>query len=209
MNNNHILNSDVSLDNSSVSMKYKIVFIGDVAVGKTSIITRIAENKFRDSYEPSIGVDFLSRSVKYKEKLIKLQLWDTAGQEKYKSLIPSYIRGAAIIFIVYDITSEPYNLDKSSFDNVAKWLNFITTYVKQAEVIVVGNKIDTESSRVVFNSKVEQFAEERGLRDYQVSAKEGTNALRMFFSALAALPCLRDEEGDVVGLLGNAINSRK
>lgn len=105
MNNNHILNSDVSLDNSSISMKYKVVFIGDVAVGKTSIITRIAENRFKEYYEPSIGVDFLSRMVKYKDKIIKLQLWDTAGQEKYKSLIPSYVRGASIIFIVYDITS--------------------------------------------------------------------------------------------------------
>lgn len=88
------------------TLKYKVVVLGDISVGKTSIITRFIENSFRDIYDPSIGVDFSSRVIKFRGTSIKLLLWDTAGQEKYKSLIPSYIRGSYLIFIVFDLTSK-------------------------------------------------------------------------------------------------------
>lgn len=97
---------DISLDNGNEIIRYKIVFIGDVSVGKTSLMTRIVENKFKDFYEPSVGVDFCSKIISYKGKPIKLQIWDSAGQEKYKGLIPAYIRGAALVFVVYDINSK-------------------------------------------------------------------------------------------------------
>jgi small GTP-binding protein len=86
-------------------IRHKIVFVGDISVGKTSIIYRLLENKFKENYEPSIGVDFCSKSIRYKGKNIKLQIWDSAGQERYKSLIPNYVRGSSIIFIIYDISS--------------------------------------------------------------------------------------------------------
>jgi small GTP-binding protein len=86
-------------------VRQKIVFIGDILVGKTSMIYRLLENIFKENYEPSIGVDFSSKSIRYKGKNMKLQIWDSAGQERYKSLIPNYIRGSSIIFIVYDISS--------------------------------------------------------------------------------------------------------
>lgn len=98
--------SEFSIDNSVITTRFKIVILGDVSVGKSSLIARFVDNKFKGDYEPSIGVDFASKSIKYKDKLIKLQIWDTAGQEKYKSLIPSYIRGANIIFVVFDLTSK-------------------------------------------------------------------------------------------------------
>lgn len=94
------------MDSSVVTIRYKLVILGDVAVGKTSLISRIIENKFTDKYEPSIGVDFASKSINYKEKSFKTQIWDTAGQEKYRSLIPSYIRGANLVIIVFDLTSK-------------------------------------------------------------------------------------------------------
>ena len=97
---------EFSIDNSVIATRYKIVIVGDVNVGKSSLIARFVDNKFKGDYEPSIGVDFSSKSLKFKDKIIKLQIWDTAGQEKYKSLIPSYIRGSNMIFIVYDITSK-------------------------------------------------------------------------------------------------------
>lgn len=98
-------------------VRYKAVFVGDISVGKTAIISRFNENKFRESYEvstfksklfikPSIGVDFSAKSIKFKGQTIKIQIWDSAGQEKYKSLIPSYIKGSNIIFVVYDISSK-------------------------------------------------------------------------------------------------------
>lgn len=97
---------EVSIENSYDSIRYKIVFIGDVSVGKTSMMNRIVENKFKEYYEPSIGVDFSTKIIKHKGKSIKLQIWDSAGQERYRGLIPSYIKGASLIFVVYDINSK-------------------------------------------------------------------------------------------------------
>lgn len=98
-------NSYIGEGNPNNILRHKIVFIGDISVGKTSMIYRLLENKFKENYEPSIGVDFCSKSIRYKGKNIKLQIWDSAGQERYKSLIPNYVRGSSIIFIVYDISS--------------------------------------------------------------------------------------------------------
>ena len=98
-----------SIDASSIdAIRFKIVFVGDVSVGKTSIMNRFLNNEFSNDYDPSIGVDFHPKVIMYKNKSIKLQFWDSAGQEKYKSLIPSYVRGASIIFIIFDLSSN-YN----------------------------------------------------------------------------------------------------
>ena len=100
--------TDISFDAGLNILRYKIVFVGDVSVGKTSIITQIMDNQFKDAYEPSIGVDFFSKTLRFKDKCIKLQVWDSAGQEKYRSLIPNYIRGSSIVFLIFDITSIEY-----------------------------------------------------------------------------------------------------
>lgn len=89
--------------------RFKVVFLGDISVGKTSIITRFSENQYKENYEASIGVDFTSKTIRYRGKYIKLQMWDTAGQEKYKSLIPAYIRGSSIVFLIFDVTSNRFN----------------------------------------------------------------------------------------------------
>ena len=90
--------TESSMDQSYQTNRQKIIFCGDAGVGKTSIINSIMGQKFSEEYEPSIGVDFFSKTVRYIGHLIKLQIWDSAGQEKFKSLIPNYIRGSAIIF---------------------------------------------------------------------------------------------------------------
>lgn len=97
---------DISFENNYDNVRLKIVFIGDVSVGKTSIMQRIVEGKFKSDYSPSIGVDFSTKVLKYKGKNIKLQLWDSAGTEKFKGLIPSYIKGASLVFVVYDVNSK-------------------------------------------------------------------------------------------------------
>ena len=101
-------NSD-SVDVSEIITRYKIIFVGDAGVGKTSIISRIMGNPFSDSYEPSIGVDFFSKKVTFRDTKIKLQFWDTAGREKYKGLIPPYVRGSSVVFLIQ------YKLNYSSF----------------------------------------------------------------------------------------------
>ena len=101
-----------SVDNSVSVTRHKIIFVGDAGVGKTTIISRIMDNPFNEVYEPSIGVDFMSKNIKFRGQSVKLQMWDTAGQEKYKGLIPSYVRNSSIVFLVYDISS------KTTFDNI-------------------------------------------------------------------------------------------
>jgi len=94
--------------------KYKLVFLGDQSVGKTSIITRFMYDQFDKAYQATIGIDFLSKTMYLEDRTVRLQLWDTAGQERFRSLIPSYIRDSSVAVIVYDIT------DRASFLNSSK-----------------------------------------------------------------------------------------
>ena len=93
-------------ENSTVGkFKYKIVFLGDQSVGKTSIIHRFIYDAFDESYQVTIGIDFMSQKMYIEDKIIILNLWDTAGQERFKSLIPSYIKDAAVAIVVFDVTN--------------------------------------------------------------------------------------------------------
>uniref|UniRef100_A0A8B9M7R0 RAB6A, member RAS oncogene family n=1 Tax=Accipiter nisus TaxID=211598 RepID=A0A8B9M7R0_9AVES len=85
--------------------KFKLVFLGEQSVGKTSLITRFMYDSFDNTYQATIGIDFLSKTMYLEDRTIRLQLWDTAGQERFRSLIPSYIRDSAAAVVVYDITS--------------------------------------------------------------------------------------------------------
>ncbi len=108
--------TDASLDQSTASIiRQKLVIVGDVSVGKSAIINCLLGQNFKDEYEASVGVDFFSKTIKFKNKSLKLQIWDSAGQEKYKSLIPSYIRGSALIFVVYDVTSKTNSFTSSIY----------------------------------------------------------------------------------------------
>eukprot|EP01036_Dinobryon_divergens_P040104 gene40104-52983_t len=91
--------------NISPLAKYKLVFLGDQGVGKTSIITRFMYDSFDKNYQATIGIDFLSKTMYLEDRTVRLQLWDTAGQERFRSLIPSYIRDSSVAVVVYDITS--------------------------------------------------------------------------------------------------------
>jgi len=93
--------------------------------------------------KPSIGVDFFSKTLRFRNKSLKLQVWDSAGQEKYRSLIPNYIRGSSIIFIIFDVTN------KHTFDSVSSWLKFIKN-IENPIIILCGNKIDLNEERYIF-----------------------------------------------------------
>ena len=168
-------------DGDSVSVtRHKIIFVGDAGVGKTTLISRIMDNPFSDVYEPSIGVDFMSKSMKYRGQNVKLQMWDTAGQEKYKGLIPSYVRNSSIVFVVYDVST------KSSFDNVPKWISFIRS-IENTTLVLCGNKIDIEN-REVTKEEGEAFAQKESLAFFETSAKTGDGIKQMFYSAVSDLP---------------------
>ena len=168
-------------EGDSVSVtRHKIIFVGDAGVGKTTIISRIIDNPFNEVYEPSIGVDFMSRTIKYRGQNIKLQIWDTAGQEKYKGLIPSYVRNSTIVFLVYDISV------KSSFDNIPKWISFIRS-IENTSLVLCGNKIDLEN-REVTKEEGEALAQREGIAFYETSAKSGDGIKNMFYNTVSDLP---------------------
>ena len=168
-----------SVENSISVTRHKIIFVGDAGVGKTSIINRIVDNPFSDTYEMSIGVDFISKNLRYRGQNIKLQIWDSAGQEKYKGLIPSYVRNSSIVFVVYDISS------KASFKNVSSWISFIKS-IENTTIILCGNK--TDLTREVQKSEGEQFAQKEGMPFFEVCAKTNENIKSMFYTVIADLP---------------------
>ena len=123
-----------------LSIRKKIVFIGNPSTGKTSLLNRICNDKFLPDYDSTIGVDFFTKSIYYNENIFKVQLWDSAGQEKYRALIPSYIRGASVIFLIFDLNW------RESFDAIKNWLGFVNQNANRDEVklVLVGNKSDLE-----------------------------------------------------------------
>ena len=168
-------------EGDSVSVtRHKIIFVGDAGVGKTTIISRVMDNPFNEVYEPSIGVDFMSKIIKYRGQNIKLQIWDTAGQEKYKGLIPSYVRNSSIVFLIYDISV------KSSFDNIPNWITFIRS-IENTTLVLCGNKIDLDK-REVTKEQGEALAQKGGIAFYEISAKSGEGIKNMFYNTVSDLP---------------------
>ena len=173
--------NDSGVDVSYLVNRQKLIFTGDVLVGKTSIINVLMGKKFIDEYEASIGVDFFSKSIKYKGKTLKLQIWDSAGQEKFRSLIPNYIRGSSLVFIVYDISN------RKSFTNLQNWIDFVNNY-ENANIVIIGNKIDLENKREVSTEEGKKFCEEKNFDFFEVSAKDDNNLNNMFFNSISNLP---------------------
>ena len=173
--------NDSSVDVSYLVNRQKIIFIGDVSVGKTSIINVLMGQKFNNEYEASIGVDFFSKTIKYKGKTIKLQIWDSAGQEKFRSLIPNYIRGSSLVFIVYDISS------RKSFESLQNWIDFVNN-IENSNIVILGNKIDLDNKREVTTEEGQKFCEEKNYEFFEVSAKEDNNLNNMLFNSVASLP---------------------
>ena len=148
--------------------------------------------KFSEDYEPSIGVDFFSKTIRYKGRLIKLQIWDSAGQEKFKSLIPNYIRGSSLIFLIFDVSR------KLSYDHLTDWIKFITDIDNSGIIIIIGNKIDLKEKREVNNEEAEKFCKENKYDYFEVSAKEGTNIDNMLYTTVAGLPVFNAINGETL-----------
>ena len=138
--------TESSVDANFQVSRQKIIFCGDAGVGKTSIINSLMGQKFSDDIESTVGVDFFSKTIRYKERMIKLQIWDSAGLEKFRSLIPNYIRGSSLIFLIFDITN------KTSFNNIPGWIKFITDVDNSGTIILVGNKIDLKEKNMMYKS---------------------------------------------------------
>jgi len=164
--------------------KFKLVFLGDQSVGKTSIITRFMYDKFDTTYQPTIGIDFLSKTMYLEDRTVRLQLWDTAGQERFRSLIPSYIRDSSVAIVVYDVAN------RQTFQNVSKWIDDVHRERGSGDVIIVlvGNKTDLVDKRQVSISEGEDKGKEHGVMFIETSAKENFNIKALFRKIAAALP---------------------
>ena len=181
-----------SVDNSISVTRHKLIFVGDAGVGKTSIIGRIVDNPFNETYEVSIGVDFISKNIRFHGQNIKLQIWDSAGQEKYKGLIPSYIRNSSIIFIVYEVSK------RTTFDNVPKWIKFVKD-IECTTMVLCGNK--TDLPREVDKKEGEELAQKEGLAFFECSAKTNENIKLMFYTSVAELPTFVDNDVEKESLI--------
>ena len=154
---------------------YKLIFLGDQCVGKSSILNRFYQDKFEPDYQATRGLDFHSKNTEINGTSIRLLLYDTAGQEKFKSLIPMYIRDANIILVVYDITL------KDSFTHTEHWVNETKDLKREDAIFVlIGNKIDLDDKRAVTTKEAEDFATQKGFIFHEVSAKTGDGIEDLF-----------------------------
>ncbi|GAA5958086.1 hypothetical protein JCM3765_002804 [Sporobolomyces pararoseus] len=171
--------------------KFKLVFLGEQSVGKTSLITRFMYDTFDNTYQATIGIDFLSKTMYLEDRTVRLQLWDTAGQERFRSLIPSYIRDSSVAVVVYDITN------RQSFMNTSKWVDDVRSERGNDVIIVlVGNKTDLNDKRQVTTEEAEQKSKELNVMFIETSAKAGHNVKTMFRKIAQALPGMdREQEG--------------
>jgi len=137
---------------------FKYIIVGDTAVGKSCLLLQFTDKRFQPQHDLTIGVEFGSRTINIDSNQVKLQIWDTAGQEKFRSITRSYYRGAAGALLVYDITR------RETFEHLSSWLEDCLKYSNANIVItVIGNKCDLESNRQVTREEGEEFAKKHNL----------------------------------------------
>ena len=173
----------LSEDFSNFDLSFKIILVGDSGVGKSCLSIKASRNYFEDFYSPTVGFEFLTFNVKVEDQNIKLQIWDTCGQEVYRSLISSFYRSASLAIIVYSIDSE------ESFSNIEKWLNDIKSQSNpNIKIFLIGNKADLEDKRQVTKENGEIFFKQNKLSFFtETSAKTGFNVQNVFIEVAKVL----------------------
>ncbi|XP_027337944.1 ras-related protein RABA5b-like [Abrus precatorius] len=164
-------------ENGEASEEYlfKIVLIGDSAVGKSNLLSRFARNEFDSNSKATIGVEFQTQVVDIDGKEVKAQIWDTAGQERFRAVTSAYYRGAVGALVVYDISR------RCTFDSIKRWLDELTTQNDSTIArMLVGNKCDLENIREVSTEEGKSLAEAEGLFFMETSALDSTNVQTAF-----------------------------
>ena len=151
----------------------KILLLGDMTVGKTTLLLKYVDNFLPDTYISTMGVDYKMKKIEYKNIEVTLQIWDTAGQERYRALTKSYLKGSDGILFLYDITK------KESFDSIKNWIE-CTAEHSNVTKITVGNKIDMEEKREVTEEMKQNFHKDYDFEDIEISAKKGINVEKVF-----------------------------
>ena len=162
-------------DIQEYEMMVKIILIGDSGVGKTNIMSKFLKNQFMEESKATIGVEFGSKLFNHEGHKIKAQIWDTAGQEKYKAITGAYYKGSKGALVVYDITQ------KKTFENIEKWVNDLKVAGDpKITIILIGNKSDLEDKRQVLKDQGEEKARSFGCAFLETSAYSGDNIEKAF-----------------------------
>lgn len=163
--------------------QFKLVLLGDSAVGKSSLVLRFVRGQFFEYQESTIGAAFLTQTVALNDTTVKFEIWDTAGQERYHSLAPMYYRGAAAAIVVYDITN------RDTFQRAKQWVKELQRQGNPNIVIALsGNKSDLNSKRKVEPEEAESYANDNGIFFMETSAKTATNVNELFVAIARKLP---------------------
>ncbi|XP_004306514.1 PREDICTED: ras-related protein RABA4c [Fragaria vesca subsp. vesca] len=168
--------------NQKIDYVFKVVLIGDSAVGKSQLLARFARNEFSLESKATIGVEFQTKTLSIDQKTIKAQIWDTAGQERYRAVTSAYYRGSVGAMLVYDITKP------QSFDHVTRWLEELRGHAdSNIVVMLVGNKSDLGTLRAVPAEDAKDFAQRENLFFMEASALESTNVESAFITVLTEI----------------------
>ena len=170
-------------DFAQYDISFKIIVIGDSGVGKSCLTTQAVRNNFEEFYTATVGFEFLTFNMRINNNVLKLQIWDTCGQEVYKSLISNFYRNSSLALILYAINN------KDSFQHAETWLNDLKNQANpNVRVFLVGNKSDLENERVISKEEGERFKEEKKLDKFiETSAKTGENARCVLLEAAKLL----------------------
>merc|ERR1711998_710838 len=165
------------------TFQFRLVLLGDSAVGKSSLVLRFVRGQFFEYQESTIGAAFLTQTVALNDTTVKFEIWDTAGQERYHSLAPMYYRGAAAAIVVYDITN------RDTFQRAKAWVKELQRQGNPNIVIALaGNKSDLNSKRKVEPDEAESYANDNGIFFIETSAKTATNVNELFVAIARKLP---------------------
>jgi len=173
----------LSDDFNQYDLSFKMIVIGDAGVGKSCLTAKAVKGIFEEAYSATVGFEFLTFNVKIGDKVVKLQIWDTCGQEIYRSLISSFYRNASLAMMVYSIDS------KDSFNHIETWLKEVKLQSNpDIKIFLIGNKADLEQQREVKTSEAKSFKEENGIHYFsEASAKNGLNSKEVFIEAAKLL----------------------
>ena len=148
---------------------YKILLLGDSTVGKTCFLLRYVDDSFLDLHMATIGLDYrLKTLILEEQKIVKVQLWDTAGQDKFRAITRNYYKGASGIILIFDVTNV------KSYENIKKWINEIKEEISEkVAIVLIGNKIDNVQERKITKEQGDKLASEIGVKFFETSAKTG------------------------------------
>lgn len=169
------------MEETPVDLTIRVILVGDSNTGKTSLLMRFVESKFDAKYRATIGIDFRTKFLTFGNTVVKVQIFDTAGQERFHTITQAYYRNADGALIVYDVTNP------TSFRNIYRWLTDLDSHAASAVKIIIGNKCDKEDDRCVTASEARRFAEEVNLPHADVSALSGANVEEAFMSTVRTI----------------------